>query len=385
MIKELLQSASHPREISAMVKMKFFGYGQVKVNEPLDELALIVNDIEFCYAALNKVSRSFAMVIRQLPEELRDPVCIFYLVLRGLDTIEDDSSFQDGYKLPLLRNFYSKNYDDNWSINGVGDTPDYRALLSHYYKVSRSFQKLDKKYQAIIIDICRQMGEGMADYIEKEVDTLSDYDQYCHYVAGLVGVGLNRLFVESGIESQALAANEDLANAMGLFLQKTNITRDYYEDLHFDRSFWPKQIWSKYTSDLSKLERSSNSNSSLFCLNHMVCDALQHASDSLDYLSKISDKDVFRFCAIPQVMAIATLAEVYNNPKVFTSTVKIRKGLTARLVLKINDFETTEHYFKFFAKELLSKVVPGDPNFDLINERLYQIVNRTVNEPAYIA
>jgi phytoene/squalene synthetase len=30
------------------------------------------------------------MVIQQLPDHLRISVCVFYLVLRGLDTVEDD-------------------------------------------------------------------------------------------------------------------------------------------------------------------------------------------------------------------------------------------------------------------------------------------------------
>ena len=38
---------------------------------------------------LNKVSRSFAIVIEQLGDELRNAICIFYLVLRGLDTVGD--------------------------------------------------------------------------------------------------------------------------------------------------------------------------------------------------------------------------------------------------------------------------------------------------------
>lgn len=38
---------------------------------------------------------------------------------------------------------------------------------------------------------------------------------------------------------------------MGLFLQKTNIIRDYREDLDDKRKFWPKQVWSKYAKDLS--------------------------------------------------------------------------------------------------------------------------------------
>lgn len=60
---------------------------------------------------LNRVSRSFAIVIQQLGPELRDAVrafvsgrppashmlqvCVFYLVLRGLDTVEDDMSIPD--------------------------------------------------------------------------------------------------------------------------------------------------------------------------------------------------------------------------------------------------------------------------------------------------
>lgn len=33
-----------------------------------------------------------------------------------------------------------------------------------------------------------------------QVETVKDYDLYCHYVAGLVGVGLSNLFAGSGDE-----------------------------------------------------------------------------------------------------------------------------------------------------------------------------------------
>ena len=35
-------------------------------------------------------------------------------------------------------------------------------------------------------------------------------------------------------------------------------------------------------------------------------------------MERLKDQDILRFCAIPQVMAIATLAKVYNNANVFT-------------------------------------------------------------------
>ena len=47
--------------------------------------------------------------------------------------------------------------------------------------------------EQVITDITKGMGEGMADFIEKEVLTVADYDLYCHYVAGLVGIGLSQV------------------------------------------------------------------------------------------------------------------------------------------------------------------------------------------------
>jgi farnesyl-diphosphate farnesyltransferase len=353
--------------------MKLAGLGSEDVKESLDFIAESVNDLDFCYAALNKVSRSFATVIRQLPDELRDPVCIFYLVLRGLDSIEDDTSFPKKEKLPLLKNFYEKNHESNWNITGVGDSDDYRTLLANYDKVARSFQNLDAKYRLVIVDICKQMGAGMAEFSERPIRTTDDYDLYCHYVAGLVGVGLSDLFAVSGIENPELSLQPELSNSMGLFLQKTNIVRDYHEDLMSGRMFWPEEIWSKYAANLEDFKFAPQSPYSLACLNYLVCDALQHAPDCLDYVSQLTNPNVFRFCAIPQVMAIATLAKVYNNPEVFTGVVKIRKGLTAKLMMEVNDFESFRNHFNLFARDIFNKLNMDDTNNDQLLECLFQI------------
>lgn len=44
----------------------------------------------------------------------------------------------------------------------------------------------------VIADITKRMGAGMAKYIQQDVETVADYDEYCHFVAGLVGVGLSQ-------------------------------------------------------------------------------------------------------------------------------------------------------------------------------------------------
>jgi farnesyl-diphosphate farnesyltransferase len=375
MFRDLLISTMRPRELNALIKVKFGAdFKATQEKRDLDKDADSMGDMEYCYAALNKVSRSFSVVIAQLPQELRDPVCIFYLVLRALDTIEDDMAFPIEKKLPLLKTFYKKNADPSWKMEGVGDSANYRALLAHYGKVSRSYLQLDEAYQNVISDICKKMGEGMAEFASRPVVSLDDWDEYCHYVAGLVGIGLSGLFSASGLEASYLKDEQYLANSMGLFLQKTNIIRDYFEDIHSDRIFWPEDVWKKYSNDLEWFAEHPYSHRSLSCLNHLVSDALRHVPDVIKYLGMIRDPQVFRFCAIPQVMAMATLARVYNNPKVFKGVVKIRKGLAARLIFYTENMDQVLEEFEFFAREIQEELNMADPNHPIVKQRLEQII-----------
>ncbi len=58
---------------------------------------------------------------------------------------------------------------------------------------------------------------------------------------------------------------------MGLFLQKTNIIRDYLEDLEQGRTWWPKHIWGNYAGDLADLAKPQHRQAAVACLNDMVC------------------------------------------------------------------------------------------------------------------
>ncbi|EOX97879.1 Squalene synthase 1 isoform 2 [Theobroma cacao] len=283
---------------------------------------------------LHKVSRSFALVIQQLDTKLRNAVCIFYLVLRALDTVEDDTSIATDVKVPILIDFHRHIYNRDWHFSC--GTKHYKVLMDEFHHVSTAFLELEKGYQVAIEDITKRMGAGMAKFICKEVETVDDYDEYCHYVAGLVGLGLSKLFHASGSED---LASDSLSNSMGLFLQKTNIIRDYLEDINEipkSRMFWPRQIWSKYVSKLEDLKYEENSVKAVQCLNDMVTNALIHVDDCLKYMSALRDPAIFRFCAIPQIMAIGTLALCYDNIEVFRGVVKMRRGLTAKVIDRTN-------------------------------------------------
>jgi farnesyl-diphosphate farnesyltransferase len=305
----------------------------------------------------------------ELNPELRNAIMIFYLILRALDTIEDDMSIDPKIKIPLLRNFHEKLLLKDWTFDGNSETEKDRIVLLKFDIILTEFHKLKSEYQDIIKEITLKMGNGMADYINNDdfnlngVKTIKDYDLYCFYVAGLVGHGLTKLSVASNFSDSYLLNNMELSNSMGLFLQKTNIIRDYKEDQDDGRSFWPEEIWSKYTNKLSDFIKPENQQNGLHCITDLVLNVMDHIKDVLIYLTMVYDYSTFSFCSIPQVMAIATLAEVFQNKNVFKTNVKIRKGIACDLILRSRTYEGVLEIFDYYLKIIHHKCPVSDPNY----------------------
>jgi len=169
---------------------------------------------------------------------------------------------------------------------------------------------------------------------------------------------------------------------MGRFLQKTNIIRDYLEDYVDGRAFWPKEIWGLYapTGELGDFAKPPNREAALCCLNHMVLDALALVPHCIAYLEQVTDGSVFRFCAIPQVMAIATLQHVFDNEQVFTGVCKIRRGLSAKLLRSATDMGAVRAIFTDFLQKLAWKAAlvarrDGDARNTALAERVMETVD----------
>ena len=248
-------------------------------------------------------------------------------------------TISDEVKQPLLRTFAQKCATPGWNFTGNGPREKDRQLLVEFDCVVEELLLLSPSYRNVILDICDKMAQGMADYAHQAyklgtlgLGSLEDLDLYCHYVAGLVGEGLSRLFSASGKEYPWLGDQLALSNAMGLLLQKTNILRDFREDVNDGRLFWPREIWGAYGfTDPKEMYRPENEQRALWALSAMTLDALRHAVDSLEYIALLKTQSVFNFCAIPQTMAMATLAICFMNPAVFHRNVKIRKAAAAKV------------------------------------------------------
>eukprot|EP01134_Creolimax_fragrantissima_P006727 CFRG6727T1 len=364
---QFVRSSSHIDEIMSMVSYKLNG----GISRPSPSKSSSTNietpELHECYRLLGLTSRSFAAVIQALQPELRAAVCVFYLVLRGLDTIEDDMTIPFEKKSPLLLDFHNILYKEGWTFNGNGEGEKDRHLLVEFHYVVKEFMRLKPSYRDVIQSITQRMATGMCHYADESITvvTLADWDEYCHHVAGLVGIGLSKLFAASELESEEFYGEEceELGNQMGLFLQKTNIIRDFLEDLDEGRVWWPECVWRKYANSLDEFRLIENRGKAVACMNELITNALEHIPAMFTYMGKIREQSVFNFCAIPQVMAVATLNTCYNNPQVFDRVVKIRKGLAVRYMLNSNNMDSVAMIFDEQLGALENKIEATDPSY----------------------
>ena len=327
-------------------------------------------DISFCYEILDKVSRSFSHIIKNLPKELSLEISVFYLICRALDTVEDDIHAFGGdmkNKAKYLKTFYrhfTPLYD-------VGEDL-YRPLLENYDRIGNVFGLLKPESQKIIKKTVQKMGKGMSKYLHYTIDTTAQYNEYCYYVAGLVGESLTKLFSINNYETddfknKILKSKEIFADhgyggldkSMGLFLQKSNIIRDYREDVDENKQWWPKDIWRKYKPNFKDF---GNDIESRNCINELVVDAMELVPDIFSYHEHIKNKHIFESCAIPQIMAIATLDKCYDNPDIFTGVVKIRKGLALKIMQSSKTMEDMYYWFHKYVTSIRNKIRDDDPN-----------------------
>ncbi|KAB8298867.1 hypothetical protein EYC80_001027 [Monilinia laxa] len=348
LLKNLLYFSVHPNQLRSILQWKIW-HDPVHTRDPSKE----PQSLKDCFKYLEMTSRSFSSVIQELNPELLVPVALFYLILRGLDTIEDDMTIPLEKKEPLLRAFDGILEQDGWTFNENGPNEKDRELCVHFDCVITEFKKCKPAYKNIIKDITKKMGNGMADYANNAehningVNTIKDYELYCHYVAGLLyskDQNYQNLWVNSSKRPTSF-----------------EISGKIFDD---KRRFWPKEIWSKHVEKFDDLFEPKNRAAALACSSEMVLNSLSHADECLFYMAGIKDQSVFNFVAIPQAMAIATLELVFQNPAIFEKNVKITKGDACQLMMESSqNLRTVCEIFKRYARRIHKKNSPKDPNF----------------------
>ncbi len=291
---------------------------------------------------LQSVSRSFALCIPLLEDNKVKEVENMYLLSRVADTIED-SSLTTEKKRALMRDFFetfaNRDNIDSFVNNlreGVIDAHDrVLAVRENYQLILDIFHSLDKEVRDVSLNLLGEMSAGMMKFLDKEIEFFEDLDEYCYYVAGTVGLYMNKLIdIRDGI-----GLDEKKAVSLGRYLQKVNIIKNFHKDAKEGRSFWPSEIRGESMDMLEK----------------MIQNARSEAAAAFDYIASVPYKlqGYRKFLLLSALMAAENLKLMQNNPEVFTSVngVKIPRSRMPEIFAMVDEASmSNESLWKFIEK-----------------------------------
>jgi farnesyl-diphosphate farnesyltransferase len=302
---------------------------------------------------LPHVSRTFALTIPQLPPALCTPVTSAYLLCRIADTIEDEPALSAAETLSFLRRFSA-------AVAGVGESaslardlehrlsdrtlPTERDLVRNMDRVIRVASSLGQTKQAAIQRCVELMCYGMPRFqfnaSLRGLARSSDLDDYCYYVAGVVGEMLTDLFCDYSPDiARRRSALSALAASFAQGLQMTNILKDIWEDRSRGACWLPQEVFTRHGVDLALLSPESNDTRFSAGISELVGVAHAHLRNALDYtlLIPAREKGIRRFCLWAIGLAVLTLRKIAHNPKFSAGAqVKVTRSTVSATLLLTN-------------------------------------------------
>lgn len=303
-------------------------------------------DADFYQNHLDRVSRSFAFCIRQLPQPLRDWIGLSYLLCRVVDTIEDSAWSDLQAQLHAFQQF------DAGLLNRAALSPlaewqetfprdisaDEKRLLSDAAVLMADFHKLPPPVHEIIRELVLSMSQGMQHFCRQRRDgalrlgTLGEVNQYCFFVAGVVGELLAKLVSRVEPKFRLSQMNVLRAHHFGLFLQKVNLLKDQVGDEQVGRHLIPSR---------EAVEDSSQEN----------------AARALDFLLDVPKEQIEfrRFCAWSLFLGLEALS-VARNSLLRKKVLKVPRAEMAAVLEKVegalDDDNALRSLFESFASKL---------------------------------
>ena len=336
---------------------------------PRSELRLDGFDYEIC--SLQHVSRSFALTIPQLPLALRRAVTNAYLICRIIDTIEDEEKLSAADKTYFLREFLdvldgkisARRFTREICPQLNGRTlPKEKELVENAFLIVSDNRTFSYRQQAAIRRCAGIMIEGMSGFqaardIEglKGLKDLTELENYCYHVAGVVGEMLTELFCDYSVQIAGERKRLlELCISFGKGLQMTNILKDLWDDHQKGVCWIPRSLFPAGNGSMPDLLSAQSPAALSQALNVISDRARYHLRRGLAYTLLIprSETGIRKFCLWALGMAVFTLNNVRRNPQYKNGQdVKISRNMLRSIIWSANAAVRSnyclEHLFNF--------------------------------------
>ena len=288
------------------------------------------SDIDYQEKVLQGVSRTFALTIPELPNDLQLVVGNAYLLCRIADTIEDEPALNSAQKREFSERYirvvsgqentesFARDLSCLLSASSSGDEQDLIKNIARVIRVTHSFEpsQIDALHRCVKI-----MARGMAKF-QKNVTLdgqkdLSEHDQYCYCVAGVVGEMLTQLFCIYSLDVRKCRDELlEYAISFGQGLQMTNILKDMWEDRNRGACWLPRDIFEAVDCDLSTISTTKMHPRFSKGVIELVKIAHGHLVSAIRYTLCIPRREtgIRNHCMMALSMALLTLRKIYANP-----------------------------------------------------------------------
>lgn len=296
---------------------------------------------------LEEVSRSFALVVPFLEMPLRRHLATAYLLCRVVDNIED-SGRSDLWKMERFDEFSRLLTEPSRAAETLSNwepeqwpalTENERRLMSlaDGLELWRIFGDMPQAPQAMIRLWVGIMTEGMKrlddsargriSVIQRDgfklLEAEPDYNEYCYFVAGTVGHLVTELVILHYDFADEIARLLRMrAKACGRALQKTNIVKDFVEDLERGICYLPAE-WLEQADNMPLMLKGAPLEWKAMVLQD-VLDELRQATEYLLTLpySAVGYRRAALMCLLPAYQTIRSAG--HNLETLFTPAHQIK-------------------------------------------------------------
>ena len=287
---------------------------------------------------LKGVSRSFYLSIRVLPQGMREPVAVAYLLARAADTIADTRALPPSERLERLLAFRAQvaGPSSEEAVRGVvsgirghqeGVFPAEIALLED---ADRAFVLLEclregdrERVRRVVETLTQGMELDLTTFPSEDsgavvaLETADELDRYTYLVAGCVGEfwTLTAMAHQRSLLRWDADRMSGMGEQFGKALQLTNVLRDVPRDLRNGRCYLPESDLAAVGLAPTDLLDPANAAQARSVLVPWIRAALGHFEAAEDYLLATPRRCIrLRLAALwPILLGLATLAILAGN------------------------------------------------------------------------
>jgi len=291
-------------------------------------------DIDWCFDAVQGVSRTFAITIDVLEEPMASYICVGYLLCRVADTVEDAGHIPPDEQAELLRQYdRALDADDPTTIeefrNEVepwipDESDDDWKVVARSPRVVATFESLGADARSAIYPPVSELVTGMAEFVERYADdgglrigTIDELEEYCWYAAGTVGELITNLLAQDVDDRRAevLRAN---ARGFALVLQLVNVAKDVSDDFREENNVYLPATWLRERGvSPANVTAPENETAVAGVIRRVTHHARGYMDDAQRYLEVLpeSQGNTLEAWAIPYLLAVGTSRELLERPE----------------------------------------------------------------------